>query len=158
MSMRMMKVIFNLCISFVIMSCAHAPTQVQFCENNKCAVLSEADSQDAVFQKITSMMKSNLNKTIPLIVGREKEGVNCRRYRASVFRRNGASSKCSKNSLGHLFQSVFFTSFFRSLFSAFGQRFADVVFDGLRGLSTVRPARLLSGKAADGLWVTPAGC
>jgi hypothetical protein len=74
MSMRMMKVIFNLCISFVIMSCAHAPTQVQFCENNKCAVLSEADSQDAVFQKITSMMKSNLNKTIPLIVGREKEG------------------------------------------------------------------------------------
>ena len=37
--------------------------------------------------------------------------VNCRHNRARVFRRNGASAKCSKNGLGHLFQNVIFTSF-----------------------------------------------
>jgi hypothetical protein len=37
--------------------------------------------------------------------------VNCRHNGARVYRRNGASSKCSKNSLGHPFQNVIFTSF-----------------------------------------------
>lgn len=45
--------------------------------------------------------------------------VNCRHNRARVFRRNGASSKCSKNSLGRFFQNGRFTSFFAFVFSVF---------------------------------------
>ena len=69
-----MKVIFYICILFVIMSCAHKPVNVQFCENNKCAILTEADSQEAVFLKLTAMIKANLNKKIPLMVSPEKGG------------------------------------------------------------------------------------
>lgn len=42
---------------------------------------------------------------------RNNSDVNCRHNGARVYRRNGASSKCSKNSLGHPFQNVIFTSF-----------------------------------------------
>jgi hypothetical protein len=72
--MKAIKIIFYVCILFVIMSCAHEQINVQFCENQKCTVLTEADSKEAVFQKLTAMIKANLNKKIPLIVSSEKGG------------------------------------------------------------------------------------
>ena len=72
--MKAMKVIFYIFILFVIMSCAHTPEYVQFCENNKCAALTEADSQEVVFLKLTAMIKANLRKKIPLMVSSKKGG------------------------------------------------------------------------------------
>jgi len=54
-----------------------------------------------------------------LVSNRWRWIVNCRHNRARVFRRNGASSKCSKNSLGRFFQNGRFTSFFAFVFSVF---------------------------------------
>jgi hypothetical protein len=62
--MKAIQVIFCVCISFVIMSCAHSG--IQLCENQKCSVLTEADSKEA-FLKLTKMIKANLNKKIPLL-------------------------------------------------------------------------------------------
>jgi len=72
--MKAIQVIFFVCILFVIMSCAHKPADIQFCENQKCAVLSEADSKEVLFPKLTAMIKANLNKKIPLLVSSEKGG------------------------------------------------------------------------------------
>ncbi len=70
MGMKAIQVIFCVCISFVIMSCAQG---IQFCENQKCAVLTEADSKEA-FLKLTKMIEANLNKKIPLLVSTWKGG------------------------------------------------------------------------------------
>jgi len=64
MAMKAIQVIFCVCISFVIMSCAHSG--IQFCENQKCSVLTEADSKEA-FLKLAKMIETNLNKKIPLL-------------------------------------------------------------------------------------------
>lgn len=71
-----MKVIFYICILFVIMSCAHnkPATGLQFCENQKCTILTETDSQEAVSLKLTAMIKTNLGKKIPLASSPEKGG------------------------------------------------------------------------------------
>ncbi|MGZ6248919.1 MAG: hypothetical protein ACXWMC_04830 [Syntrophales bacterium] len=72
--MKVIQVIFFcVCILFVIMSCAHQPAGIQFCENQKCAVLTEADSKEA-FLKLTHMIEANLNKKIPLLVSTWKGG------------------------------------------------------------------------------------
>lgn len=65
----------GLCL-LLLMSCAHAPapSSVQFCENNQCAPLTEADSKDVVFSKLTSMIKANLGKDIPFSFSIGKEG------------------------------------------------------------------------------------
>jgi hypothetical protein len=74
MAMKAIQVIFFcVCILFVIMSCAHQPAGIQFCENQKCAVLTEADSKEA-FLKLTHMIEANLNKKIPLLVSTWKGG------------------------------------------------------------------------------------
>ncbi len=70
--MKAIQVIFYVCILFVIMSCAHKPADIQFCENQKCAVLTEADTKEVLFPKLTAMIKANLNKKIPLLVSYEK--------------------------------------------------------------------------------------
>ncbi|MGC9976733.1 MAG: hypothetical protein ABSC57_08495 [Syntrophales bacterium] len=72
--MKAIQVIFFVCILLVIMSCAHKPADIQFCENQKCAVLTEADSKEALFLKLTDMIKTNLNKKIPLLVSYERGG------------------------------------------------------------------------------------
>ncbi len=72
--MKAIQVIFYVCILLVIMSCAHKPTDIQFCENQKCTVLTEADSKEALFLRLTDMIKANLNKKVPLIVSPEKGG------------------------------------------------------------------------------------
>ncbi len=74
MDMKVIQVIFYVCILFVIMSCAHKPIDIQFCENQKCSVLTEADSNEALFIKLTDMIKANLNKKVPLLVSSEKGG------------------------------------------------------------------------------------
>ena len=76
MGMKAIQVIFYVCILFVFMSCAHKTadihSDIQFCENQKCAVLTEADSKESLFLKLTDMIKVNLNKKIPLLVSPEK--------------------------------------------------------------------------------------
>lgn len=72
--MKAIQVIFYVCILFVIMSCAHKPTDVQFCDNQKCAALTEADSKEVLLPKLAAMIKANLNKKIPLLVSSEKGG------------------------------------------------------------------------------------
>ena len=64
MGMKAIQVIFCVCISFLIMSCAHSG--IQLCEHQKCSVLTEADSREA-FLKLTKMIQANLNKKIPLL-------------------------------------------------------------------------------------------
>ena len=59
------------------------------------------------------------SRSFPVVFEKAKDAVNCRHNRARVFRRNGASSKCSKNSLGRFFQNGRFTSFFAFVFSVF---------------------------------------
>jgi hypothetical protein len=74
MGMKAIQVISYACILFVTMSCAHKPADIQFCENQKCGVLTESDSKEALFLKLTAMIKASLNKKIPMIVSPEKGG------------------------------------------------------------------------------------
>src|SRR5512145_1410328 len=76
--MRRTIIQFVLCgfIFCLMTSCAHAP--VQLCENSKCTPLTESDSKDAAFLKLTALIKSNLGKEIPFMFSAAKGGAASR--------------------------------------------------------------------------------
>ncbi|MEE9911277.1 MAG: caspase family protein [Deltaproteobacteria bacterium] len=74
MKMETISLILCMFVLSMMISCAHTTSSVQLCENEKCATLTELDSQDAVFLKLTDMIKANLGKKIPMLISSVKDG------------------------------------------------------------------------------------